>query len=78
MCAEDLLVPPVKDQELLGLAIERPARDLRSRRLLDRFRDDVRDAARDHGVTEEQLRDARRHLSEAAARIGALLKAPKA
>ncbi len=53
-----------------------PARDLE--RLLDRFRDDVRDAARDHGVTEEQLRDARRHLSEAAARIGALLKAPKA
>ncbi|MFJ9859335.1 helix-turn-helix transcriptional regulator [Streptomyces albogriseolus] len=52
-----------------------PARDLE--RLLDRFRDDVRDAARDHGVTEEQLRDARRHLSEAAARIGALLKAPK-
>ncbi|MGA4986710.1 helix-turn-helix transcriptional regulator [Streptomyces cellulosae] len=53
-----------------------PARDLE--RLLDRFRDDVRDAARDHGVTEEQLHDARRHLSEAAARIGALLKAPKA
>ncbi|MCO4698139.1 helix-turn-helix transcriptional regulator [Streptomyces sp. RO-S4] len=52
-----------------------PARDLE--RLLDRFRDDVRDAARDHGVTADQLRDARRHLSTAAARIGALLRAPK-
>ncbi|EMF22596.1 helix-turn-helix transcriptional regulator [Streptomyces pseudogriseolus] len=52
-----------------------PARDLE--RLLDRFRDDVRDAARDHGVTEEQLRDTRRHLSEAAARIGAILRTPK-
>ncbi|MET9151895.1 helix-turn-helix transcriptional regulator [Streptomyces griseoflavus] len=53
-----------------------PARDLD--RLLDRFRDDIRDAARDHGVTGDQLRDARRHLSTAAARIGAVLRAPKA
>ncbi|MGX1367490.1 DNA-binding PadR family transcriptional regulator/Sec-independent protein translocase protein TatA [Streptomyces canus] len=53
-----------------------PARDLD--RLLDRFRDDIRDAARDHGVTAEQFRDARRHLSTAAAHIGALLRAPKA
>ncbi|MEV5956640.1 PadR family transcriptional regulator [Streptomyces sp. NPDC051987] len=52
-----------------------PARDLD--RLLDRFRDDLRDAARDHGVTAEQLREARHHLSTAAARIGALLRAPK-
>ncbi|MGV9990697.1 helix-turn-helix transcriptional regulator [Streptomyces sp. NPDC003374] len=52
-----------------------PARDLD--RLLDRFRDDVRDAARDHGVTPEQLRDTRRHLSTAAAHIGALLRRPK-
>jgi DNA-binding PadR family transcriptional regulator len=51
------------------------ARDLD--RLLDRFRDDIRDAARDHGVTTDQLREARRHLSTAAARIGALLRAPK-
>ncbi|MFJ9678811.1 helix-turn-helix transcriptional regulator [Streptomyces sp. NPDC101194] len=49
-----------------------PARDLD--RLLDRFRDDIRDAARDRGVTEEQLTQARRHLSTAAAHIGALLR----
>ncbi|MFI6208857.1 helix-turn-helix transcriptional regulator [Streptomyces sp. NPDC051041] len=53
-----------------------PARDLD--RLLDRFRDDIRDAARDHGVTPGQLRDARRHLSAAAAHIGAILRTPKA
>ncbi|MET9553008.1 helix-turn-helix transcriptional regulator [Streptomyces sp. NPDC006645] len=53
-----------------------PARDLD--RLLDRFRDDVRDAARDHGVTEAQLAEARRHLSTAAAHIGALLRKPPA
>ncbi|MDG9716568.1 PadR family transcriptional regulator [Streptomyces sp. DH24] len=52
-----------------------PARDLD--RLLDRFRDDIRDTARDHGVTADQLRDARRHLSTAAAHIGALLRTPK-
>ncbi|MGW7244342.1 PadR family transcriptional regulator [Streptomyces sp. NPDC054804] len=52
-----------------------PARDLD--RLLDRFRDDIRDAARDHGVSAEQLADTRRHLSAAAARIGALLRGPK-
>jgi len=49
-----------------------PARDLD--RLLDRFRDDIRDAARDHGVTEDQLRETRRHLSTAAAHIGAALR----
>ncbi|MFF9815998.1 PadR family transcriptional regulator [Streptomyces sp. NPDC014006] len=53
-----------------------PARDLD--RLLDRFRDDIRDAARDHGVDADQLRDARRHLSTAAAHIGAILRTPKA
>ncbi|MEU3662344.1 helix-turn-helix transcriptional regulator [Streptomyces sp. NPDC032940] len=52
-----------------------PARDLD--RLLDRFRDGIRDAARDHGVTADQLRDARGELSAAAARIGAILRAPK-
>jgi DNA-binding PadR family transcriptional regulator len=51
---------------------ENPARDLE--RLLDRFRDDIRDAARDNGVTAEQLRVARRHLSTAAAYIGAVLR----
>ncbi|MFB7247812.1 PadR family transcriptional regulator [Streptomyces populi] len=49
-----------------------PGRDLD--RLLDRFRDDIRDASRDHGVTEDQLRDIRRHLSSAAAHIGAALR----
>ncbi|MEC4018688.1 PadR family transcriptional regulator [Streptomyces sp. H27-D2] len=53
-----------------------PSRDLD--RLLDRFRDDIRDAARDHGVSAGQLKDARRHLSTAAARIGAALRAPSA
>lgn len=48
-----------------------PARELE--RLLDRFRDDVRDAAHDHGVTQEQLRAARRHLSTTAAHLVALL-----
>ncbi|MEV5612282.1 helix-turn-helix transcriptional regulator [Streptomyces sp. NPDC052225] len=52
-----------------------PSRDLD--RLLDRFRDDIRDTARDHGVTPGQLDTARRHLSEAAARIGATLRTPK-
>ncbi|MDN3297019.1 helix-turn-helix transcriptional regulator [Streptomyces ficellus] len=49
-----------------------PARDLE--RLLDRFRDDIRDAARDHGVTAAQLAEARRHLSTAAAHIVTLLR----
>ncbi|MBP0458931.1 PadR family transcriptional regulator [Streptomyces montanisoli] len=48
-----------------------PERDLE--RLLDRFRDDVRDASRDHGVTSAQLGEVRRHLSTAAAHITALL-----
>ncbi|MEE1757261.1 PadR family transcriptional regulator [Streptomyces sp. SP18CS02] len=49
-----------------------PARDLE--RLLDRFRDDVRDAARDHGVTRTQLAEARRHLSTAAVHLDTLLR----
>ncbi|GAA4900963.1 helix-turn-helix transcriptional regulator [Streptomyces coeruleoprunus] len=49
-----------------------PVRDLE--RLLDRFRDDIRDAARDHGVSEPQLAEARRHLSTAAAHITGLLR----
>ncbi|MEU8870726.1 helix-turn-helix transcriptional regulator [Streptomyces javensis] len=49
-----------------------PARDLE--RLLDRFRDDVRDAARDHGVTDAQLAEARHHLGAAAVRITELLR----
>ncbi|MFI1395039.1 helix-turn-helix transcriptional regulator [Streptomyces sp. NPDC020681] len=52
-----------------------PSRDLD--RLLDRFRDDIRDAARDNGVTDDQLRETRRHLSTAAAHIGALLRTPR-
>ena len=55
---------------------DNPARDLD--RLLDRFRDDIRDAARDHGVTATQLAETRRHLSTAAAHIGALLRKPEA
>ncbi|MGW7025011.1 helix-turn-helix transcriptional regulator [Streptomyces decoyicus] len=54
---------------------DNPARDFD--RLLDRFRDDLRDAARDHGVTAEQLKESRRRLSTAAAHIGALLRHPE-
>ncbi|MFJ1992723.1 PadR family transcriptional regulator [Streptomyces asiaticus] len=53
-----------------------PGRDLE--RLLDRFRDDVRDAARDHGVTDAQLAEARHHLGAAAARITARLRGERA
>ncbi|MGW0607572.1 PadR family transcriptional regulator [Streptomyces sp. NPDC002640] len=53
-----------------------PLRDLE--RLLDRFRDDVRDAARDHGVAPDQLTEARDHLATAAARIASILAAPRA
>ncbi|MGK5640491.1 helix-turn-helix transcriptional regulator [Streptomyces sp. URMC 126] len=49
-----------------------PARDLD--RLLDRFRDEIRDAARDHGVSAEQLAACRRHLADAAVRVGAVLR----
>ncbi|MEU9233302.1 PadR family transcriptional regulator [Streptomyces subrutilus] len=49
-----------------------PARDLD--RLLDRFRDEVRDAARDHGMTSARLDEARAHLADAAARLGAALR----
>ncbi|MBW1603050.1 helix-turn-helix transcriptional regulator [Streptomyces sp. JJ66] len=52
-----------------------PARAME--RLLDRFRDDIRDAARDNGVTHEQLREIRRHLSTAAAHIGVVLRPPR-
>ncbi|MEU3459798.1 PadR family transcriptional regulator [Streptomyces sp. NPDC006733] len=52
-----------------------PGRELE--RLLDRFRDDIRDAARDRGVDAGQLREARRHLSTAAARIAAVLRGPQ-
>ncbi len=55
---------------------EDPFRDLE--RLLDRFRDDIRDLARDRGVSDAQLREARRHLSAAAAHIGAALHGPTA
>ncbi|OIK27706.1 PadR family transcriptional regulator [Streptomyces malaysiense] len=54
---------------------DNPARDLD--RLLDRFRDDIRDLSRDHGVTPDQLRTAREHLSRAAAEISAALRPPK-
>ncbi|WP_030672355.1 PadR family transcriptional regulator [Streptomyces rimosus] len=53
-----------------------PARDFD--RLLDRFRDDLRDAARDHGVTAAQLKDVRSRLSATAAHVGALLRDPEA
>ncbi|MFI1963889.1 helix-turn-helix transcriptional regulator [Streptomyces pathocidini] len=49
-----------------------PARDLD--RLLDRFRDDIRDASRDHGVTPDQLKQARHHLSTAATHIATVLR----
>ncbi|MGW8380149.1 PadR family transcriptional regulator [Streptomyces sp. ODS28] len=51
---------------------EDPVRDLE--RLLDTFRDEIRDTARDNGVTDAQLREARRHLSTASAHIAALLR----
>ncbi|MFC4493669.1 helix-turn-helix transcriptional regulator [Streptomyces ovatisporus] len=67
--------PPLPDwAEEKGTSSVDPGRDLE--RLLDHFRDDVRDAARDHGVTEDQLREARRHLSATAARLVVLLKDP--
>lgn len=56
-------------------AVADPARELE--RLLDRFRDDIRDAARDRGVDAGQLRETRRHLSTAAAQIGAVLRGRK-
>ncbi|MEU9577457.1 PadR family transcriptional regulator [Streptomyces chilikensis] len=52
-----------------------PLRDLE--RLLDRLRDDVRDAARDRGVTTDQLTEVRGHLAAAAARVSAVLRAPR-
>lgn len=62
--------PPAWSEDAPGTGD--PARDLD--RLLDRFRDDIRDAARDNGVTESQLREARHHLSTAAAHIGVILR----
>ncbi|MCZ4095912.1 PadR family transcriptional regulator [Streptomyces sp. H39-C1] len=56
-------------------AVADPGRELE--RLLDRFRDDIRDAARDRGVDAGQLRETRRHLSTAAAQIGAVLRGRK-
>ncbi|UCM90345.1 PadR family transcriptional regulator [Streptomyces marincola] len=53
---------------------EEPVRELE--RLLDKFRDDVRDAARDHGVSQTDLAEARRHLSTAAAHLVAMLRSP--
>jgi DNA-binding PadR family transcriptional regulator len=53
-------------------AYDDPARELEH--LLDRFRDDVRDAARDHGVTTAQLHDARAELAATAARLTSLLR----
>ncbi|RKN06492.1 PadR family transcriptional regulator [Streptomyces radicis] len=52
--------------------VDDPERELG--RLLDKFRDDVRDAARDHGVSQESLREARRQLSTAAAHVIAMLR----
>ncbi|MFD5318969.1 PadR family transcriptional regulator [Streptomyces sp. NPDC127098] len=69
---------PVRDDEPGGEPDEPvadPERELI--RLLDRFRDDVRDAARDHGVSQDQLRHARRHLSASAAHLVALLRLPE-
>ncbi|ARQ68586.1 PadR family transcriptional regulator [Streptomyces marincola] len=54
--------------------VEEPVRELE--RLLDKFRDDVRDAARDHGVSRADLAEARRHLSTAAAHLVAMLRSP--
>lgn len=45
-------------------------------RLLDGLRDEVRDAARDHGVGEAELRTARRLLAETSAHLVALLASP--
>ncbi|SEN49792.1 transcriptional regulator, PadR family [Actinacidiphila rubida] len=50
---------------------ENPLRDLE--RLLDGFRDGIRDTARDRGVNDRQLREVRRHLKSAAAHISAAL-----
>ncbi|HEY5833239.1 PadR family transcriptional regulator [Streptomyces sp.] len=67
--------PPAPDQDTRyvddGPPSADPFRDLE--RLLDRFRDDIRDAARDLGVDDGRLREARRHLSAAAAHITAAL-----
>ncbi|NJQ07681.1 helix-turn-helix transcriptional regulator [Streptomyces lonarensis] len=47
-------------------------------RLLDGLRDEMRDAARDHGVGEAELRTARRLLAETSAHLVALLASPDA
>lgn len=49
-----------------------PAHELEH--LLDRFRDDVRDTARDLGVTDAQLHTARGELAATAARLTSLLR----
>jgi hypothetical protein len=58
------------------LAGTHPVRELE--RLLDHFRDDIRDAARDGDLTAAQLRAARDQLAEAAVHLTALLKEPSA
>ncbi|MGV9313036.1 helix-turn-helix transcriptional regulator [Streptomyces sp. NPDC003691] len=63
--------PTQEDREAQASQETREARELD--RLLDRFRDDVRHAARDHGVTESQLGEARHRLTATAARLTALL-----
>ncbi|MEU4208945.1 helix-turn-helix transcriptional regulator [Streptomyces sp. NPDC026206] len=55
-----------------GSGAKEPVRELD--RLLDRFRDEVRDAARDHGVTVDQLVEVRGLLTDAAERVGAVLR----
>lgn len=67
-------------QEGAGAGDEQPVDDPRREleRLLDTFRDEVRDAARDGGVNQEQLRTARRQLSAATAHLVALLRSPDA
>lgn len=64
--------PPAEEEP--AEPVDDPQRELL--RLLDGLRDEVRDAARDHGVSQEQLREARRHLSTAAAHLVALLRSP--
>ncbi len=62
-------------QELGALAGSGPNTSVRDlERLLDHFRDEVRDAARDRGVTDDQLAAVRGHLKEAAERIGGVLR----
>ncbi|UED84216.1 PadR family transcriptional regulator [Streptomyces profundus] len=75
---EDEAPPTAEDAATAREGGEPPADPARAlEQLLDRFRDDVRDAARDHGVSQEQLREARRHLSVASAHLVAMLRSPR-